>query len=392
MTKSDIQKASLPELAQHLQDELEGEVGKEKKYLLLYAYNGTGKTRLSVEFKNLGKQAGQQDTLYFNAFTEDLFFWNNDLEEELEENKERVLKFNSSSRFFAGLQDFELENRIYRHLTRYADFEFRIDYDQAEITFSREIKALNDAGEEISIRVEGIKISRGEENIFIWCFFLTVLELALAREAAYSWVKYIFIDDPISSLDEHNAIAVANHLASMVSEGVDHPKFVISTHHPLFFNVLYNELNKRKGNNYFLIRNKTSGGYLLRATGDTPFFQHISVLAELHQVAESGKIYTYHFNMLRNVLEKTASFHGFRQFGDCIRCEDNEEGHALHTRLINILSHGNYSLYEPVELMDENKEHFRRILNDLVRLHRFNPDLFPFPLTAQELTPQGQAQ
>lgn len=44
-------------------------------YVLLYAYNGTGKTRLSMEFKNRGRntEANTRDTLYFNAFTEDLF-------------------------------------------------------------------------------------------------------------------------------------------------------------------------------------------------------------------------------------------------------------------------------------------------------------------------------
>ena len=44
-------------------------------YVLVYAYNGTGKTRLSMEFKNRGRdtEANTRDTLYFNAFTEDLF-------------------------------------------------------------------------------------------------------------------------------------------------------------------------------------------------------------------------------------------------------------------------------------------------------------------------------
>lgn len=37
----------LPGLAQHLRGELEN-----KKYILIYAYNGVGKTRLSTEFKN----------------------------------------------------------------------------------------------------------------------------------------------------------------------------------------------------------------------------------------------------------------------------------------------------------------------------------------------------
>jgi hypothetical protein len=67
--------ANLDALAAHLLGELES-----KKYILLFAYNGTGKTRLSMGFKDLGKQGDTRDTLYFNAFTEDLFTWDNDLE------------------------------------------------------------------------------------------------------------------------------------------------------------------------------------------------------------------------------------------------------------------------------------------------------------------------
>ena len=62
----------------------------EKKYIFLFAYNGTGKTRLSSEFKSLGQKLNDKtgektaDTLYYNAFTEDLFYWDNDLENDSE--------------------------------------------------------------------------------------------------------------------------------------------------------------------------------------------------------------------------------------------------------------------------------------------------------------------
>jgi hypothetical protein len=59
---------NLPALAAHLRQEVES-----KQCILLYAYNGTGKTRLSMAFKDIGKQGDTRDTLYFNAFTEDLF-------------------------------------------------------------------------------------------------------------------------------------------------------------------------------------------------------------------------------------------------------------------------------------------------------------------------------
>lgn len=64
--------ADLDALAAHLRTELEV-----KKFILLYGYNGTGKTRLSMAFKDIGRQGDARDTLYFNAYTEDLFTWDN---------------------------------------------------------------------------------------------------------------------------------------------------------------------------------------------------------------------------------------------------------------------------------------------------------------------------
>lgn len=117
--------ADLKALATHLRQELQT-----KKFILLYAYNGTGKTRLSTAFKDLGKklvtsprttEAGesriteegeprvvevmQADTLYFNAFTEDLFSWDNDLTGD----RHRILKLNVHSRFFKGLETMEMD-------------------------------------------------------------------------------------------------------------------------------------------------------------------------------------------------------------------------------------------------------------------------------------------
>ena len=71
--------------------------------LLVYAYNRTGKTRLSMEFKDAGKRKnnGAADTLYFNAYTEDLFTWENDLDGD----SVRHLQLNPDSTFFNGLKD-----------------------------------------------------------------------------------------------------------------------------------------------------------------------------------------------------------------------------------------------------------------------------------------------
>lgn len=364
--------ADLPALARHLRDELE-----RKKFVLLYAYNGTGKTRLSTEFKNLGITANEEgettarDTLYFNAFTEDLFHWDNDLEND----RERVLKLNADSRFFAGLGELEMDTRIRPLLSRYADFDFRIDAERWEVSFSREVTT--GEGENAKTgTVDNIKISRGEENIFIWCFFLAIVQLALDDDGTgpYRWMKYVYIDDPISSLDEHNAIMVANHLAQMLLKAEKPPKTIISSHHALFFNVLGNELGK-KALRFFLGKGVDSG-YLLRNTGNTPWFYHVASLRELCEAAESGELRTHHFNMLRAVMEKAASFHGYANFADCIQPEEDDPDKTMYTRVVNIMSHGNYSLYEPIEMMDENKAIFRKVLEDFLRHFPFNPNLF----------------
>lgn len=271
---------NLDTIATHLQDRLE-----QKKYILLFAYNGTGKTRLSMAFKELGKQSEEElatrDTLYFNAFTEDLFSWDNDLG--------------------------------------------------------------GDA------------------------------QLAVDEQEAYAWVQYFYIDDPISSLDDKNAIAVASHLAQLLKSGNGNIRTVISTHHHLFFNVMCNELSKAV--KYFVT--KEADRFLLTDTGDTSRYHHVALLKQLHEVAESGEIYTYHFNILRSLLEKTATFHGFRNFSACIKQDSDDSDGILHARLVNVLSHGNYSLYEPRQMLPENKDYFRRILRDFMESYRFNPELFP---------------
>ena len=366
--------SSLDYVCAQLRDVLDNGIQRGNKTLtinqvLLFAYNGTGKTRLSMAFKDIGKQDDNRDTLYFNAFTEDLFRWDNDLVSD----EQRVLKLNQDSRFFSGLQELEMENRIRPLLRRYADFDFIIDYQHSVVSFTREIN-----GTEGAETVEHIKVSRGEENIFIWCFFLAIAQLAVDQQQTYDWVKYLYIDDPISSLDDNNAIAVASHLAQLLKNANGTIKTVISSHHTLFFNVMWNELNEmKKLQPYFLSYDKATQAYKLRYTNSTPFFHHVALLEQLHQASESNNLFTYHFNILRSILEKTATFHGFKNFSACIKQGQDDPDGILHARIINILSHGNYSLFEPMEMTDENKGHFRRILSDFLNNYRFNPELFP---------------
>lgn len=167
---SELRFASLDEAVSYLRNALQNGVGDKQKIIhqvLLFAFNGTGKTRLSMAFKEAGKNNDARDTLYFNAFTEDLFSWDNDLNNDTQ----RVLRINQQSRFFDGLQTLEMESRIRPLLERYADFNFVINYNNWSVLFYREIDNDNNP--------LPIKVSRGEENIFVWCFFLAVAQLAV---------------------------------------------------------------------------------------------------------------------------------------------------------------------------------------------------------------------
>jgi len=349
-----------------------------KKYILLFGYNGTGKTRLSMDFREAGKKFDddsnviERDTLYFNAFTEDLFFWDNDLDYDTE----RRLLLNKYSAFISGIRVLDMDNKIRPLISRYSNFNFVIDYDYIDKE-GREYFAVNFIREvivdETPTNIEYVKVSRGEENLFIWCFFLAVAQLAIDRQEGYEWVKYLYIDDPVSSLDDNNAIAIAHHLANMLKAGEGEVKTIISTHHALFFNVLHNEF----GNNfpkYFL--SKSLEVYALRNTKDSPFFYHISLIRDLQKAINSGELYTYHFNVLRIILEKAANFHGFNSFTDCLHVEGDDENRTLHSRMVNILNHGSYSMFDPVEMGEENKLHFKQIFDNYKGNYKFNEQLF----------------
>jgi hypothetical protein len=393
---------SLGRLVTRLRDDL-----NDADLVLLYAYNRTGKTRLSMAFKDEGKRTnkknptGTPDTLYFNAFTEDLFVWENDLEGD----SVRRLQLNEKSSFFNAMTELALDETIAQYLSRYADFEFDFTYKEVEQGEEKLFKP-----DFVSFRKgeqTNIKVSRGEQNLFIWCVLMAICERMLDGHVSYQSKKYLYIDDPISSLDDNNAVSVACDLAKLLRRaatrmdgtGAAAPiKVIFSSHHALFFNVMCNEVGRRiegqpkvSHKRYFLHRPSGEGAYTLQATEDTPFFHHVATLAELQRAADpkKGKLYTFHFNALRSVMEKTSSFFGHSSMAFCLKALNNEEDRALFNRALNLLSHGAYAIHEPTEMGEDNKELFRRILREFITRFEFAlPDVVPAPPAAPAPAPQ----
>jgi hypothetical protein len=261
---------TLAEIAQQLKE-------ANKKVQLIYAFNGTGKTRLSREFKKLitpkndeieGDDAAKQPEisrnkiLYYNAFTEDLFYWDNDLEQDADPK----LRIQPNSFTDWVLEDQGQDRNIITNFQRYSNEKltpkFNEEYkvkgkDDKEITvkaFSEVTFSLERGDDEQS---GNLKISKGEESNFIWSIFYTLIELVIDilnvaepsdRETnVFDQLEYVFIDDPVSSLDENHLIELAVDLAQLIKSNNSDVKFIITTHNPLFYNVLHNELNSDDG-------------------------------------------------------------------------------------------------------------------------------------------------
>src|SRR5581483_4861312 len=79
------------------------------------------------------------------------------------------------------------------------------------------------------------KISRGEERVFVWSFFLALFEV---EGWADKQSAHFFIDDPVSSLDDHNIFVTATTLIDLIEDHYEKRKIIITTHHIGLFSIL----------------------------------------------------------------------------------------------------------------------------------------------------------
>ncbi|MCC8459044.1 AAA family ATPase [Photorhabdus aegyptia] len=376
---------TLTEIAQQLKE-------ANKKVQLIYAFNGTGKTRLSREFKQLIAPKNDNDEggnneelsltrtnfLYYNAFTEDLFYWDNDLSE----NTEPKLKIQPNSFTDWVLKDQGQDRNIIANFQHYTDEKLTPHFSEngSEVTFSFE------RGNEAL--TENVKISKGEESNFIWSIFYTLIEQVISvlnvaepgeRETdQFNQLQYVFIDDPVSSLDENHLIELAVHLAQLIKSNESTVKFIITTHNPLFYNVLHNELNsddksyKKKWFEKYRLAKHEDGTYQLAIQpNDSPFSYHLYLKSELEKAIESGQVSKYHFNFLRNILEKTSTFLGYKKWGDLLPKTDDGRPNPYEARIINISSHSKHAGEEVAELTEDDKRVLRYLVNEINTMYRF---------------------
>lgn len=338
------------------------------KISVIFANNTSGKTRLSKLFCDSDEE---NTVLCYNAFLEDCFSWDNE-----------SYTFNICDCWAKKLiEDEGLDKQIVDNFHRFANLtiEPRFDLKKGYITF----KLIGDD------EYKGnIKISKGEESLFIWSVFYTILQIALDnltdsvdnRTTEYfNNLKYIVIDDPVSSMDDSRIISVGLSVAELLDNIVkSQDKLIkklgvlVTTHHALFFSVIHNKNNKsekRKQQDYVL--SKVGKVYLLEEQNNSsPFAYHHEMLREIKRAIEDDTIRKYHFNLFRCLLEKTANFLGYQ--GNWSALIENQENKDLFAKLLNHYSHNQLSETESRIIEGNDKILFIETFNTFLRTYKWN--------------------
>jgi len=350
------------------------------KVQLIYAFNGTGKTRLSREFKQLispkteGEEAQPSDLafkkiLYYSAFTEDLFYWDNDLG--LDAEPKLRIQPNSFTRWV--LEEQGQDQGIIATFQHYTSDKltphFSTDFSSVSFSFERG----NNQQE------PNIKISKGEESNFIWSVFNALLEQLISElniaevenrsTDAFNNLEYVFIDDPVSSLDENHLIELAVNLAGLIKSSQSDLKFIVTTHSPLFYNVLFNELN---GKVCYLLERFDDGSFALtEKNGDSnkSFSYHLYLKQTIEQAIADDKVERFHFTLLRNLYEKTASFLGYPRWSELLP----DDRQLYLNRIIQFTSHSTLSNETVAQPTPAEKATVKLLLDHLKNSHGFWP-------------------
>ena len=209
--------------------------------------------------------------------------------------------------------------------------------------------------------------------MFVWCFFLAMMEV---EGWADRQSRHIFIDDPVSSLDDHNIFVTVSTLYDLIEKHYDERKIIIATHHVGMFSILSDWLTKGEKSDKY--KSKTKASILSRKHGEVSlethksdvFLYHLRVLQLLEQARQENNVRAYHLSLLRQLLESVSSFLGVGRISyalERIGFEDAEEV----ARIVNVLAHKNVYYFETDLLVPDNLELFETIYGKLNARYAF---------------------
>ena len=353
---------------------------------LIYAFNGTGKTRLSIQYKEDAREQQpdengkrKQTGVYYNAYSEDLFVWDNDIEHSEEDIKLRIVP-SSLNESHSLLYEDDVRQKLKPYNPKY-DFVFHSYEDDPSKGIEYVSFHLDDKDE------KSIKLSRGEERIFVWCFFLALID---SEGWADKQNQYIFIDDPVSSLDDHNIFVTAFTLFELIKKHYETRKIIITTHHIGFATILGNWLTDpsnhfrgNKGNNKYQLRGLSldNGDYSFVSFADKAvWLYHLRMLQVLDKAiqddaddsSENG-IEVYHMAILRQILENISSFLGVGRIGFVLEQIGYSKEEADRIALEdNALTHRNVYFPQSDIMVPDNKNLLIDVFNRIIEKYHFD--------------------
>lgn len=357
---------TLQEIAQEIRDSREN-------IHLIYAFNGTGKTRLSTAYKDVARnpETHRQTGVYFNAYSEDLFVWDNDIE-----HSEGKIRLNIVKSSLNELHSFIDEAKVYEKLKPYKptfDFEFHSYEDNPENGFEYITFHVKDDKEK-----RLIKISKGEERVFVWCFFLALFEAEGWHNGKHS---YFFIDDPVSSLDDNNIFITVFSLFNLIEKNYEDRKIIITTHHIGFASIISDYLSKgEKADKYKGKHNqKKYKIHILERNGDCyslvnpkneVLLYHLRIMQVLEEAISNDSLEMYHLAMLRQLLENVSSFLGSGQFSYVLQLIGFNDTEQIAT-IVNALTHQRVYYPQSNAMVEDNKKLVREVFTKLMNTFKF---------------------
>lgn len=349
-------------------DKIAQDIKKTKENIvLIYAFNATGKTRLSVAYKDITKKANGNNHagVYYNAFSEDLFVWDND--ENNDGKKIQLMILESSLNEHHSLLT---EDSVLEKLTPYKP-KYRF--------FFNNNKDVEKGIDSVSFYLEGdkdqtpIKISRGEERIFVWCFFLAMFEI---EGWADKQNAHFFIDDPVSSLDDHNIFITASTLLDLIEKHHEKRKIIITTHHMGIATILgdwllrgeKSEKYKKITKQYIL--EKEDGVYSLANPKKCVLLYHLRLLQLIDNAIQSKNLEVYHIALLRQALENIASFLGKGQVSYVLQQIGITDPSRVND-ILNALTHQKVYYPQNGVMVEDNKNIVTEVFNAIQGKYNF---------------------
>jgi hypothetical protein len=105
----------------------------------------------------------------------------------------------------------------------------------------------------------------------------------------------------------------------------------------------------------------------LEEQGDAPFSYHLVLKDILQTAIQNDEIEKFHFNLFRNLVEKTSNFLGYENWDECLPVEKKTE----FRRALNAYSHSKLSDLESRGVSNEDKTLLQEMFNTFITTYKW---------------------